>query len=199
MREERRGWVPPVKFRKAWLFPLSVFFALPLPGRDVLSSCVSNVIAVSLKPDETKCFFFTSGCDGVTLSSYPRLLSLQPQSSTPVPDCWDSLCLIANSSHAGRKKNAPPSAPSHLLFIVCFLTFISNSFHWHMKSWQQKDSTREGWDLGFKSVGIEGSGCFPPALLVFAVGLHPFTNKKTADTESFLVFLWFHISYLVIP
>lgn len=41
-------------------------------------------------------------------------------------------------------KNAPPSAPSHLLFIVCFLTFISNSFHWHMKSWQRRDRAREG-------------------------------------------------------
>lgn len=49
------------------------------------------------------------------LPSPPRPLELPFRFGKPLP------------MQAG--KNAPPSAPSNLLLIVCILTFISNSFH----------------------------------------------------------------------
>ena len=129
MREERRGWVPLLSFWRRGSFPS----ASPLQCRDVLSSCLSDVIAV--KPDETKCFFFSMSWGDGGWHSAP---------TPPIPDRWNSLSLRQKTLPMQPGKNAPPSAPSHLLFIVCFLTFISNSFQWHMKSWQGRDWAREG-------------------------------------------------------
>ncbi len=71
---EKRGEdeFPLLSFLKAWLL------ALPLQFRDVLSSCASSVIAVPLKPDETKCVSPCPGVTGVTLCSFPHLPSLHP-------------------------------------------------------------------------------------------------------------------------
>lgn len=133
MREERRGWVPLLSFLKAWFFPLSL--AAAAQGCPVILPLRCNCCETW----RNKMFFFPCpGVTGVTLSSYS--LPPPPPSQT-----------AGTPFRSGKKplpmqpgKNAPPSAPSHLLFIVCFLTFISNSFHWHMKSWQGRDWAREG-------------------------------------------------------
>ena len=135
-REERMS--PPVKFfSKAWFFPLSL--AAAAQGCPVILPLRCNCCETW----RNKVFFFfpCPGVTGVTLSSHPPL----PSPPLPsIPDHWNSLSLRQKTLPMQPGKNAPPSARSHLLFIVCFLTFISNSFHWHMKSWQGRDRAREG-------------------------------------------------------
>lgn len=160
----RRGSVP------------SAVLAGALQCRDVLPPCVSSVISVPLNPDETKHFFssMSRGDEGDTLRQPPQPLCLNP-----IPDHWNSLFLSGKTLPMQPGKNAPPSAPSHLLFVVCFLTFISNSFHWHMKSWQGRDTAREG--MEWSDEGMEREG-YSFSLLVItalphAVNLEQRTNS----------------------
>lgn len=129
--------------------------------------------------------FHVLGWQGETLllSTCPLSLSLH---STPTPLDLPFL----KSFPCIRGKNAPPSsAAAHLLFIVCFLTFISNSFHWHMKSWQREDRPREGGceaeERGFKSEAVKERkrGVIPFSLSVIAAWPHPVKLEQNRDRK----------------
>lgn len=121
------------------------FLALPLPCRDVLSALVSDVIAALLKPDETKWLFSMSWGDrGDT--PYPHLPSFHhppfPLQSCPRPL---GLPFAPAKLFTCRRERMHLPLLSLTSFSQCaFLTFISNSFYWHIKSWQQIDGVREG-------------------------------------------------------
>lgn len=61
---------------------------------------------------------------------HSSLIHTSPLSTSHPSNHWDSLSTRGKTLPMQGGKNAPPSASSHLLFTLCFLTFINNSFHW---------------------------------------------------------------------
>lgn len=115
---EKRGEdeFPLLSFSRRGSSPSAFFFffffrALLLPCSDVLSSPVSDVIAVAFETWRNKMFFPCPGATGVTLSSPPHL----PSFHHPPPPPLNSPSSEQDSSHAGRKECTSLSPPFHSL------------------------------------------------------------------------------------
>lgn len=111
--------------------------------------------------------FFPMPCrvNGVNLQlqSTPPLSAPPPCQTTGTPDRPGKPL-----PNAGRR-NALPSAPSNLLLIVCILTFIGNSFHWHLRHKSWEDEAREGIEKEDGEEGRrKGKEGYPFSLLVIA-------------------------------